>query len=73
MSGLNFLSLNEEKSNSWTPPVTGRLISPSGIPDTELLITKKMPSEDTTDRSLRNLYECTSNLRFGVDIEKNLF
>ena len=72
-SGLNFLSLNEEKSNPQTPPITGKLISPPGTPDTELLITKKMLSEDITDKSLRNLYEGISNLRFGVDIEENLF
>ncbi len=72
-SELNFLSLNEEESNPQTSPVIDRLISPLGIPNTELLITKKMSSENTTDRSLRNLYEGTSNLRFEIDIEENLF
>ena len=71
--GLNFLSLNEEKGNPWTPLVTGKLISPSGTPDTGTLLSKHKTPEDNTDRSLRNLYEGTSNLRFGSDTEDNPF
>ena len=73
MSGINFLSLNEKKSNPWTPQVMSRLINPPGILDTNSLITKKTLSENTIDKPLRNLYEGTSNLRFGLDIEDNLF
>ncbi len=54
-------------------PKTGRLISPSKIPNTESLITRRMPLKDTMDRPLRNLYENTSNLRFGLNIEDNPF
>ncbi len=73
-SGLNFLSLNEEESNSWTSPVTGRLISPSGTPNTKL----KTPSrgediEDLLDKLLKNPYKGDSNLRFRPDIESNPF
>ena len=52
--------------------VTGKLISPSGIPDTESQITNKTP-KDNTDKPLRNLYEGTSNFRFRDNIEDNPF
>ncbi len=72
-SGINFLLLNEKESNPWTPLVIGKLISPPGTPDMRTPIIKYKTPEDNTDRSLRNLYEETSDLRFRSDIEDNPF
>ncbi len=67
------MSLNEEKGNPWTPLVTGKLISPSGTPDTEIPLGKNEIPEDNTNQPLKNLYRGTSNLRFRPDSENNLF
>ncbi len=39
----------------------------------EISSPKYSPLKGNIDRSLRNLYEKTSNLRFGLDIEENPF
>ena len=70
--GLNFLSLNEGK-NLWIPSITGKLISPPGIPNTELKTPKRKDIEDLLNKPLSNIYRRTSNLRFGPDVENNPF
>ena len=75
--GINFIGLNEEEENPWEFPV-GKLISLLGTSDMRSIIvpnktTKDIPLETTTDRPLRSLYEGTSTLRFGPDIEDNPF
>ena len=77
-SGINAIGLNEEE-NSWKPPDTGKLISPPGTPDTEPQTSRGEDIEDLLDKVpperklLKDLYEGTSNLRFGPDREENLF
>ena len=71
MLGLNFLFLNEEESNPWTPPITSKLISPSETPNTKT--PKEKDIENLLNKLLRNLYEGTSDLRFRSDREENPF
>src|SRR6266540_5436546 len=76
--GINTIGLNEEE-NSWKPPDTGKLISPPGTPDTEPQTSRGEDIEDLLDKVpperklLKDLYEGTSNLRFGPDREENPF
>jgi len=74
MPGINAIGLNEEE-NPWKPPDTGKLISPSGTPNTESQTPKGEDLEDLFEREkpLRNLYEGTSTLRFGPDSRNNQF
>src|SRR6266540_1683805 len=77
-SGINAIGLNEEE-NPWKPPDTGKLISHPGTPNTESQTPKGEDLEDllreepSSERSLRNPYEGTSNLRFGPDREESPF
>jgi len=77
-SGINAIGLNEEE-NPWKPPDTGKLISSPGIPNIESQTSKGEELEDLLKnysppkRPLKDLYEETSNLRFGPDREENLF
>jgi len=68
--------LNEkEEKNPWTPPVTGRLISPPGTPDTRILLNKNEAprGENFLIKSSGKPYGGTSNLRFRPDPEENPF
>src|SRR6266545_1949248 len=73
--GINAIGLNEEK-NPWKPPDTGKLISPLGTPNTESQTPKGEELEDLlrneppSERLLKDLYEGTSNLRFGPNREE---
>src|SRR6266498_3719223 len=72
--GINAIGLNEEE-NPWKPPNTGKLISPPGIPNTESQTPKGEELEDILKNYLppgnsqKNLFEETSNLRFGLNRE----
>src|SRR6266540_1193071 len=76
--GINAIGLNEEE-NPWKPPDTGKLISPSGTPNTEFQTPKGEDIEDLlrnelpSEKPLLDLFEGTSNLRFGPNREENLF
>ncbi len=62
--------MNEE-NNPWTPPITGKLISPFRTPNTET--PKGEDIEDLLNKSLSKPYGGTSNLRFGPDSKDNPF
>src|SRR6266540_2977467 len=76
--GINAIGLNEEE-NPWKLPETGKLISPSGTLNTESQTPKEEELEDLlknqppSERLLKDLYEGTSNLRFGPDRKENPF
>src|SRR6266540_3913517 len=71
-SGINAIGLNEEE-NPWKPPDTGKLISPSGTPNTESQTPRGDEIEDLLKNypppevPLKNPFAGTSNLRFGPD------
>src|SRR6266540_3386745 len=73
---INAIGLNE-KENSWKPPDIGKLISPLGTSNKESQTPKGEDLEDLlrnetpSEKPLRNLYEGTSNLRFGSNREEN--
>ena len=77
-SGINVIGLNEEE-NPWKPSDTGKLINPLETPNTESQTPKEkdlenlLRKESSSERPLRNLYEGTSNLRFGPDKKENPF
>ena len=76
--GLNFLFLNEEENNPWTPLVTGKLISPPKTPDTGTLLSEnKIPKEEDIEDLLNkpsdNIYGGISTLRFRSNREDNPF
>jgi len=76
MLGINFIGLNEKEDNLWEFLHIGKLISPLGTPDTNSIVVTSNITKDiplTTDRPLRGLYERSSILRFGVNIEDNSF
>ena len=70
--------MNEEE-NPWKPLDTGKLISPPGTPNTESQTPKGEDLEDLlrshppSEKPLKDIYEGTTNLRFGSDRQKNLF
>src|SRR6266540_1952158 len=76
--GINAIGLNEEE-NPWKPPDTGKLISPPGTPNTESQTPRGDEVEDLLknypppERPLKDLYEKTSNLRFGPNREEDPF
>src|SRR6266542_202405 len=75
---INAIGLNEEE-NPWKPPDTGKLISPPGTPNTESQTPKSEDIEDLlkngppSEKSLTDLFEETSNLRFGSNREEDPF
>ena len=76
ISRINFIGLNKKESNLWKL-LKEKLISPSGIPDLDIIIagrsSKKTPDTTTSDRLLRNIYDNTTTIRFGVESSENLF
>ncbi len=76
--GINIIGLNEKK-NPWKLPDTGKLISPSGTPNTESQTPKGDDLEDLLrnhlppEQLLKDIFEGTSSLRFGSDRKENYF
>src|SRR6266511_3648046 len=75
--GINALGLNEEE-NPWKLPDIGKLISPSGTPNTESQTPRGDELEDLLKNHpppevpLKDPFAGTSNLRFGPDSKRPL-
>src|SRR6266545_5021915 len=73
--GINAIGLNEEE-NPWKPPDTGKLISPSGTPNTESQTPRGDEVEDLLknyplpEEPLKDPFAGTSSFRFGPDSER---
>jgi len=76
MPGVNFIGLNEEKSNPWKPSIK-KLISPPGTSDSSIIISgssKETFKTITPDsESTLNIYQNTITLRFDAESLKNPF